>query len=120
MRLERGLTQREVAEQMGIQRPAVSKMERKADMSISRFTEFVEALGGRWQILVSASRREDLRPDAAGRPTSLAGRRSHRRNWPVPLRGQVDDHLHVVPVVARDHPLAEDSNTADVRYPEVG
>lgn len=25
---------------------------RKADMSISRFTEFVEALGGRWQISV--------------------------------------------------------------------
>ena len=44
MRLERGLTQREVAEQMGVQRPAVSKMERKADMSIGRFTEFVEAV----------------------------------------------------------------------------
>ncbi len=53
MRLERGLTQREVAEQMGVQRPAVSKMERKADMSIGRFTEFVEALGGRWHIRVS-------------------------------------------------------------------
>jgi len=52
MRLERGITQREVAEQIGVQRPAVSKMERKADMSISRFTEFVEALGGRWQIRV--------------------------------------------------------------------
>ena len=52
MRLERGLTQREVAEQMGVQRPAISKMERKADMSISRFTEFVEAMGGRWQISV--------------------------------------------------------------------
>ncbi len=38
---------------MGVQRPAVSKMERKADMSIGRFTEFVEALGGRWQIKVS-------------------------------------------------------------------
>ncbi len=34
MRLECGLTQREVAEQMGVQRPAVSKIERKADMSI--------------------------------------------------------------------------------------
>ncbi len=53
MRQERGLTQREVAEQMGLQRPAVSKMERKADMSIGRFTEFVEALGGKWQISVS-------------------------------------------------------------------
>ena len=52
MRLERGLTQREVAKQMGLQRPAVSKMERKADMSIGRFTEFVEALGGRWEIRV--------------------------------------------------------------------
>ncbi len=52
MRLERGLTQREVAEEMGVQRPAVSKMERKADMSIGRFTEFVEALGGRWWISV--------------------------------------------------------------------
>ncbi len=53
MRLERGLTQWEVAEQMGVQRPAVSKMERKADMSIGRFTEFVEALGGGWRIKVS-------------------------------------------------------------------
>ncbi len=52
MRLERGLTQREVAEQMDVQRPAVSKMERKADMSISRFTEFVEALGGCWRLTV--------------------------------------------------------------------
>ncbi len=31
------------------------KMERKADMSIGRFTEFVEALGGRWQITVSSA-----------------------------------------------------------------
>jgi transcriptional regulator with XRE-family HTH domain len=53
MRLERGFTQREVAERIGVQRPAVSKMERKADMSIGRFTEFVEALGGRWCIKVS-------------------------------------------------------------------
>ncbi len=53
MRLERSLTQREVAEQMGVQRSAVSKMERKVDISIGRFTEFVEALGGCWQIKVS-------------------------------------------------------------------
>jgi len=52
MRLERGLTQREVAERMGVQRPAVSKMERKADISIGRFTELVEAMDGRWQISV--------------------------------------------------------------------
>ena len=52
LRIKRGLTQREVAEQMCVQRPAVSKMERKADMSISRFMEYVEALGGRWQIRV--------------------------------------------------------------------
>ena len=52
MRLARGLTQREVAGQMGVQRPAVSKMERKADMSMGRFTQYVEALGGRWQIRV--------------------------------------------------------------------
>ncbi len=56
MRLQRGLTQREVAEQMGVQRPAVCKMERKADMSISRFTEFVDALGGRWEISASGPR----------------------------------------------------------------
>ena len=45
MRHDQGLTLREVAEKMGIKRPAVSKMERKADMSIGRFAEFVEALG---------------------------------------------------------------------------
>ena len=53
MRLERGLTQREVAERMGLQRPAVSKMERKADIQLGRFMEYVEAPGGRWQISVS-------------------------------------------------------------------
>ena len=63
MRLERGLTQREAAEQMGVQRPAVSKMERKADISTGRFTEFVEALGGRWEISV---RFEDGREYSAG------------------------------------------------------
>ncbi len=52
MRQEQGFTQREVAERMGLQRPAVSKMERKADMSIGRFTEFVEAMGGHWDIKV--------------------------------------------------------------------
>ena len=59
VRLERGLTQREVTEQMGVQRAAVSQLERKADMSISRFTEFVEAMGGRWRLSVwSADGRE--------------------------------------------------------------
>jgi transcriptional regulator with XRE-family HTH domain len=75
MRLERGLTQRDVAEQMGVQRPAVSKMERKADMSIGRFTEFVEALGGRWQIRVVRRR-----PRVFGWTLSLA--RRPRRNRP--------------------------------------
>ena len=42
----------DVAERVTLQRPAVSKMERKADMSISRFTELVEALGGGWQIRI--------------------------------------------------------------------
>ncbi len=43
--------------------PAISKMERRADMSIGRFTGFVEALGGRWQIKVSF---EDGREYSAG------------------------------------------------------
>ncbi len=48
---------------MGVQRPAVSKLERKADMSIGRFAELVEALGGRWQMSVWFS---DGREYAAG------------------------------------------------------
>ena len=77
MRLERGLTQREVAEQMGVQRPAVSKMERKADMSTGRFTEFVEALGGRWQIKVSFADGPSTRRDterSQGGPEGTARR----------------------------------------------
>ncbi len=42
----------EVAERINLQRPAVCKMERKADMSIRRFTELVEALGRGWQIKI--------------------------------------------------------------------
>ena len=58
-----------MAERINLQRPAVSKMERKADMSISRFTELVEALGGGWQIRIWF---EDGREHSTGVETQVA------------------------------------------------
>jgi hypothetical protein len=43
----RGLTQREVAERMGLAQPEVSKLERRRDVRLSTARAYVAALGGR-------------------------------------------------------------------------
>ena len=58
-----------MAERITLRRPAISKMERKADMSISRFTELLEALGGGWQIRIWF---EDGREHSTGVETQVA------------------------------------------------
>jgi DNA-binding Xre family transcriptional regulator len=46
LRLRRGRTQRDVAEQLGMTQPEVSKLERRADVRASTLRAYVAALGG--------------------------------------------------------------------------
>lgn len=55
VRRARALTQEEVAEALGVQQPAVSKIERQfegeADLYLSTLRRFIEAMGGELQLV---------------------------------------------------------------------
>jgi DNA-binding XRE family transcriptional regulator len=50
LRNARGLSQKMLAEALGIQQPAVAKMEKRADMYISTLRSHIEAMGGQLDI----------------------------------------------------------------------
>jgi predicted XRE-type DNA-binding protein len=50
LRNARGLSQKMLAGALGIQQPAVAKMEKRADMYISTLRSHIEAMGGQLEI----------------------------------------------------------------------
>jgi ribosome-binding protein aMBF1 (putative translation factor) len=50
LRNARGLSQKMLAEALGIQQPAIAKMEKRADMYISTLRSHIEAMGGQLEI----------------------------------------------------------------------
>ncbi|MDR0628400.1 MAG: helix-turn-helix domain-containing protein, partial [Treponema sp.] len=50
MRNARGLSQKMLAEALGIQQPAIAKMEKRTDMYISTLRSHIEAMGGQLEI----------------------------------------------------------------------
>jgi DNA-binding XRE family transcriptional regulator len=53
LRNARGLSQKMLAEALGIQQPAIAKMEKRTDMYISTLRSHIEAMGGRLEITAS-------------------------------------------------------------------
>jgi len=51
LRQARGLSQKEVAETLHIQQPAVAKLEKRTDIYISTLRKYVEAMGGELEII---------------------------------------------------------------------
>ncbi|MDD5394101.1 MAG: XRE family transcriptional regulator [Thiothrix sp.] len=52
LRQQRGKTQVEVAQSMGIQQPNVAQLERRDDIYLSTLRKYVEVLGGRLELTV--------------------------------------------------------------------
>ncbi|MDR0784396.1 MAG: helix-turn-helix domain-containing protein [Treponema sp.] len=50
LRNARGLSQKMLAEALGVQQPAIAKMEKRTDMYISTLRSHIEAMGGRLEI----------------------------------------------------------------------
>jgi ribosome-binding protein aMBF1 (putative translation factor) len=50
LREARGLSQKMLAEALGVQQPAIAKMEKRTDMYISTLRSHIEAMGGRLEI----------------------------------------------------------------------
>ena len=57
LRRQERLTQAELAKTLGVSQAAVSKLERQADMTIGRLRRYVEAAGGRLDIVARFARR---------------------------------------------------------------
>ena len=51
LRRARALTQRDLAEMLKVNQPAVSKLEQRADMYVSSLRSYIEAVGGRLKIV---------------------------------------------------------------------
>jgi transcriptional regulator with XRE-family HTH domain len=51
LRRARALTQRDLAETLKVNQPAVAKMERRADIYVSSLRAYIEAVGGRLKIV---------------------------------------------------------------------
>ena len=51
LRRARALTQRELAEMLQVNQPAVSKLEQRADVYISSLRSYIEAVGGKLKIV---------------------------------------------------------------------
>jgi len=51
LRETRGVTQTELAKQMGVRQPSISELERRDDAYLSTLRDYVEALGGRLRLV---------------------------------------------------------------------
>lgn len=51
LRSARDLTQGALAEQLNLEQPAVSKLERRTDMYVSTLRKYIEAMGGELEII---------------------------------------------------------------------
>jgi transcriptional regulator with XRE-family HTH domain len=51
LRSARDLTQGNLAEQLNLAQPAISKLERRADMYVSTLRKYIEAMGGELKII---------------------------------------------------------------------
>lgn len=61
-----GLAQADVARALELEQPSISKIEHQADMYISTLRDYVEALGGRLDIVVTLPGHPPLRLDGLG------------------------------------------------------
>ena len=51
LRQARALTQRDLAERLKVNQPAIAKLERRADVYVSSLRSYIEAVGGRLKIV---------------------------------------------------------------------
>ena len=51
LRSARDLTQGKLADQLNLEQPAISKLERRADMYVSTLRKYIEAMGGELKII---------------------------------------------------------------------
>ncbi|QAY95269.1 XRE family transcriptional regulator [Methylovirgula ligni] len=78
-----GKAQLEIAEALNIKQPSVSKIEKQADMYLSTLRSYVEAVGGKLELVVKLPRRPALHlqhlGEASATPSSSVAKPRGRR-----------------------------------------
>jgi hypothetical protein len=79
------MTQEEVAERLGGRQVYVSRLERRSDMKLSTLRDYVKAIGGQLQLMVTFPKGEAVRLKDLGGRTSGSGktRRKSGRGKPA-------------------------------------
>lgn len=68
LRILSGLTQEQVATRMGVQQAAVSRFERRSDLTLRALRRFVSALGGELEVRVRTSTGEHVQLENVAEP----------------------------------------------------
>ncbi|OOH89020.1 transcriptional regulator [Pasteurellaceae bacterium 15-036681] len=55
LRQARGLSQKEMAERLNVQQPAIARLEKRTDMYISTLRNHIEAMGGQLEVIARFS-----------------------------------------------------------------
>lgn len=73
------MTQEDVAERLGGRQVYVSRLERRSDMKLSTLRDYVKAIGGQLQLMVTFPKGETVRLKDIGEHTS-EGKRTRRKS----------------------------------------
>ena len=72
-------SQAQVAEALGVEQAAVSKLERRADMYVSTLRKLVRAMGGELEVVARFPGRDPVRITQFGGPEVRPGRRDRKK-----------------------------------------
>jgi predicted XRE-type DNA-binding protein len=72
LREQAGLSQRELAERIGVSQPRVAAIEQSRNVTIDVLEQYVEALGGRLEVTVVQGRRKTPLLGSGYRPAGMA------------------------------------------------
>ena len=84
------MTQEQLAEKLGIQQAAISRFERREDITLSSLKRFVAALGAELEISIRLPRGESLRLSGAGETKERPAVCTHVESAPVSTRDDVE------------------------------
>jgi hypothetical protein len=88
LRKSKEMTQEEVAERLGGRQAYVSRLERRSDMKLSTLRDYVKAIGGQLQLMVTFPKGEAVRLKDIGDGTARrAGTRRKGHKGKVATRG---------------------------------
>ena len=83
LRKSKEMTQEEEAERLGGRQVYVSRLERRSDMKLSTLRDYIKAIGGQLQLMVTFPKGEAVRLKDIGDRTSESGKARRKSASPI-------------------------------------